>query len=550
MWELDELKGLGSYRKDVLRTIEKMAAECILGRIWDGDHTVWKPDPAEITNRLGWLSIAEAMRTEVARLEKLAGPLHDEGYRHALLLGMGGSSLAPQVFRRTFRVREGYLDLAVLDSTDPEAVLSFAEGLDPEKTLYLVATKSGGTVETLSFFKYFFNRVATAVGEGEAGRHFAAITDPGSKLADLAGQHRFRDTFLNNPDIGGRYSALSFFGLVPAALIGVDLPRLLDRATAQSAADRSFEAAAQSRSGRLGAVLGTLANAGRDKLTIVLSEKVASFGDWIEQLIAESTGKEGRGILPVVGEPLGPPQVYGQDRLFVHICLDGDADHDAALAALREAGHPVVRLNIKDLYDLGGQFFLWELATAVAGHLMDINPFDQPDVESAKVVARRMVAAYKKTGHVPREKSLPARAADLEAFLSQAAAGDYITLQAYLHPTPATDAALATLRLRLRDRYRLAATVGYGPRFLHSTGQLHKGDGGRGLFVQFTAEGSQDAPIPDRAGAGESSITFGVLKMAQALGDRRALQDSGRRVVTFHLGEDAVDRLEDLARGV
>jgi transaldolase/glucose-6-phosphate isomerase len=302
---------------------------------------------------------------------------------------------------------------------------------------------------------------------------------------------------------------------------------------------------------QVGAILGELAKAGRDKVTFAISPAIASFGDWVEQLIAESTGKEGKGILPVVGEPLGPPAVYGNDRLFVHIRLDGDETHDAAVTALEAAGHPVVRLNLHDRYDLGGQFFLWEMATAVAGHLLGINPFDQPNVEAVKVLARQMVAEYTEKGVLPPSESAPLTPEALNEFLAQAQPGDYIALQAYLQPAEKTTVALQALRIRLRDRYGLATTVGYGPRFLHSTGQLHKGDAGRGLFIQFTADDAasltQDVPIPDEAGSPDSSITFGVLKAAQALGDRQALLDAGRRVIRFHLGDDVVGGLRRLS---
>jgi glucose-6-phosphate isomerase len=542
----DTLSGLGDHRREIERVLRELAGGEVLPRIWAGDHTVWKPHPHEITNRLGWLRIAGTMRREIPRLERLAGSLREEGYRQALLLGMGGSSLAPEVFGRTFGAGEGRLDLAVLDSTDPEAVLALAEGIDPARTLCIVATKSGGTVETLSFFKYFYRRMTEAVGSAETGRHFAAITDPGSTLAGLAGKYGFRETFLNDPDIGGRYSALSFFGLVPAALTGVDLARVLDRALEMTACCGPDVPVEENPAALLGAALGHLAAAGRDKVTLVLPPPMESFGDWIEQLIAESSGKQGKGILPVVGEDPGPPRVYGPDRFFVHLRLPGGDPHEAALNALQDAGHPVIRFGLKDRYDLGGQFFLWELAVAVAGHLMGIHPFDQPDVESAKVRAREMVAEYQQKGHLPKAETSPVTAAALQEFLSPAAAGDYIALQAYLPPTPGTDRALAGLRRVLRDTYRLAVTAGYGPRFLHSTGQLHKGDAGRGLFVQFVSEGARDAAIPDRIDSPESSVSFAVLKRAQALGDRQALLDGGRRVIAFRLEGDPAGRLEKL----
>lgn len=558
---------LGTYQATVGTALAEIAENRIIHRIWAHDHTVWKPEPTEITNRLGWLHTAEVMRKNLYRLEELVEAVRAEGYTHALLLGMGGSSLAAEVFRKTFGVKEGYLDLAVLDSTDPGAVLAHAEQLDLAHTLFIVSTKSGTTVETLSFFKFFYNRVADALrpgsgqtlGADRAGEHFVAVTDPGSKLADLAKCYGFRTTFLNDPDIGGRYSALSYFGLVPAALVGVDVSRLLDRALAMASECGPDVAVRDNPAAWLGAILGELAQAGRDKATFAISPAIASFGDWVEQLIAESTGKEGTGILPVVGEPMGPPDVYGDDRLFVYWRLgvplpnpppharEGECDtHDAAIQGLEDAGHPVVRLDLHDPYDLGGQFFLWEMATAVAGHRLGINPFDQPNVEAAKVLARQMVAEYREKGTLPSGESAPLAAKALNDFLAQAQPGAYIALQAYLQPTAETDAALLALRTHLRDQFWLATTVGYGPRFLHSTGQLHKGDVGHGLFIQLTAGDPRDAPIPDEAGSPESSITFGVLKAAQALGDGQALLDAGRRVIHFHLGTDVIGGLKRL----
>jgi transaldolase/glucose-6-phosphate isomerase len=556
-WQMGSAS-LGTYQAGVDDTLNEMAENRIIHRIWAHDHTVWKPEPTEITNRLGWLHTAQVMLENVHRLEALAEEVRAAGYTHALLLGMGGSSLAAEVFRSTFGVKQGYLDLAVLDSTDPGAVLAHAERLDLDRTLFIVATKSGTTVETLSFFKFFYNRVADALSADRAGEHFVAITDPGTPLTNLAERYSFRTTFLNDPNIGGRYSALSYFGLVPAALVGVDMPRLLDRALARASGCESCVAAGDNSGAWLGSILGELAKAGRDKVTFAISPAIASFGDWVEQLIAESTGKEGTGILPVVGEPLGLPEVYGDDRLFVHLRLSGDDTRDAAqrpelvegLDALETAGHPVVRLNLHDRYDLGGQFFLWEMATAVAGHLLGINPFNQPNVEAAKVLARRMRAEYTERGALPTRESAPLTAEALREFLAQAQAGSYIALQAYVQPTAETDTALAALRRRLRDQFQLATTVGYGPRFLHSTGQLHKGDGGNGLFIQFTADAPRDAPIPDEAGAPDSSISFGVLKLAQALGDYQALTDVGRRVIRFHLGEEVAGGLNDLLKAL
>jgi transaldolase/glucose-6-phosphate isomerase len=547
---------LGDFQRGVSAALSEMAREDIIERIWQQDHTVWQADPGEITNRLDWLNTARTMKEHVPRLEALAGDVREDGYTDVLLLGMGGSSRAPQVFRRVFGVKEGYPDLAILDSTDPGAVLSHLERLDLDRTLFIVASKSGTTTETLSFFRFFYDHVLSVSGEGQAGDHFVAITDPGSNLADLAEEHDFRALFLNNPHIGGRYSALSYFGLVPAALIGIDVDRLLDSGLEMVSECESSPEVAQNIGARLGAVLGELTKAGRDKATFAISPDFASFGDWVEQLIAESTGKSGTGILPVVGEPLAGPDVYADDRFFVHLRLEGDETYDARLAELAEAGHPVVRFDLNDLYDIGAQIFLWEMAVAVAGHRLGIHPFNQPNVEAAKAQARRMVERYRERGELPGSEASPLHPQVLHDFVGQAPVGgspspnadrSYIALQAFVQPTVRTDAALLALRTQLRDRYKLATTVGYGPSFLHSTGQLYKGDAGNGLFVQFTAEASRDADIPDEAGSPESGITFGVLEKAQALGDRQAMEDAGRRVIRFHLGEDVLEALDQLA---
>lgn len=559
--------GIGNYQSLLENALAEMKQADVMRRIFAYDFTVWKEKPEEIINRLGWLNIADSMLESLDRIEELVGSVRGDGYTNVLLLGMGGSSLAPEVFSKTFGeprpAREGALPLEVLDSTDPGAVLAAAESHDPAKTLFIVSTKSGGTVETLSFFKFFCTRTIEAVGAEQAGRHFVAITDPGSKLQELAEKFSFRSLFLNDPNIGGRYSALSYFGLVPAALVGADLRKLLARAlvAAQNSESCNCPVDGDNAAARLGAIMGELAKAGRDKITLITSPPITSFGDWVEQLIAESTGKEGRGIIPVVSEQVGLPGVYGDDRFFVYLRLEGDATHDSAVRALEEAGFPVVRFYLDDVYDLGGQFFLWEMATAVAGYRLGINPFDQPDVEAAKVLAREMVAAYRKDGRLPELKpslkvNNTAVYGDVEAenpgevlmrFVSRAEEGAYIALQAYLHPTRETDRALAELGTKLRDTFKLAVTIGYGPRFLHSTGQLHKGDAGKGLFIQFTSRSPRDVGIPDEAGSAESAMTFGVLEAAQGLGDRQALLDSGRKVIRFEFETDVEAGLEKLA---
>jgi len=507
---LTEYKGytasLGLEQSTVDGALMEIRDQKIITRIWRHDHTVWKPDPTDIINRLGWLHISEKMVEMLPGIQSLVNELRHEGYSHALLMGMGGSSLAPEVFRFTFGVREGYLDLAVLDSTDPGAVSSFSEKLDPSKTLYIASTKSGGTVETLSFLKletlsflkYFFNQTIEVVGAQEAGAHFIAITDPGSELETLAKKLNFRKIFLNDPNIGGRYSALSYFGLVPAALIGVDVSNLLDRAITMACNNEGCNCpvGGDNSGAWLGAIMGELALSGRDKLTLILSPGISHFGSWVEQLIAESTGKEGKGILPVDGEVLLPPDAYADDRLFVYLRLKENGTYDERVRDLEEAGHPVIHIHLGDIYDLGGEFFRWEIATAIAGYRLGINPFDQPNVESAKVSARQILSTYQKEGKLPElapaftskgitvytDQKAGTHKEALWSFLSQAQTGrrrGYVALQAYLKPSLKTDEALRLLRTKIQTQIKIATTVGYGPRFLHSTGQLHKGDGGQ-----------------------------------------------------------------------
>ena len=553
---------LGEYAPAVEGALKELRDERVVERMWEGDHTAWGPEPEEIADRLGWLRSPQETEEALPEIQGLAAALRDEGIEHILLLGMGGSSLAPETFGLSLDAREGYPDLAVLDSTDPEAVLRHADGLDLSRTLFVVSTKSGGTVETFSFFKYFYNRVVEVVGEESAGSHFVVITDPGSGLQDTAEEYDFRATFLNNPNIGGRYSALSYFGTVPAALIGVSLSKLLNSAKAAALECGPDVDVEENPGAWLGVVMGELArNHGRDKLTLLVSPSLAPFGPWVEQLVAESTGKDGMGILPVAGEPEGAPDAYGDDRLFVSMKLRGEEGSDGLVDELRGLGHPVIEVELEDAYDLGGEMFRWEVATAVAGWRLGINPFDQPNVESAKVQARNMVAEYQEKGELPEPEptveedgisvysSSGAASVDeaLEGFFAQAQPGDYVTLQAYLPPSDETTGILQRMRVRLMHRLVVATTSGYGPRFLHSTGQLHKGDGGNGLFVQITADHERDADIPDEAGAPESSLSFGVLIGAQALGDRQALLDAGRRVIRLHLSRDVSGGLDRLA---
>lgn len=564
---------LGSYQAAVDSALLKIRDDRIMHRIWEHDYTVWKDKPTEIVNRLGWLHSPEIMTENIPLINAFVDEVRSSGFTQALLLGMGGSSLAPEVFRFTFGVRKDYLDLSVLDSTDPGAVLAKERSIEPGKTLFIVSTKSGGTVETLSFMKYFYNRTLAISGGDRAGDYFIAITDPGSGLESMARELHFRKIFRNDPNIGGRYSALSYFGLVPAALIGVELDRLLDRAATMGYnCDRNNCPVAGDNTGAwLGAIMGEAAKAGRDKITLVASPPIERFGAWLEQLIAESTGKEGKGILPVSGEDIEPPEAYAHDRLFVYLRLDDDSTYDERVAMLAEAGHPIVQFNLRDIYDLGGELFRWEMATAVAGMLIGINPFEQPDVESAKVLAREMVAAYGEKGSLPEltpslewkgitvysdirvdrfEDVLPRFLALVQEGKQGEVGRSYVALQAYVKPDAETDEALQRLRSRIQTRYRVATTVGYGPRFLHSTGQLHKGDAGHGLFVQLTADMPEDIAIPDNPGSDDSSISFGVLKTAQALGDRQALLDAGRAVIRLDLGRDIPGGLKRILESI
>lgn len=548
---------LGAYTDPVARGVEALEKEDVIARIFGHDHSVWKNSPDEISNRLGWLHAPQAMLEHLPRLQAFADEVRQAGFKRALLLGMGGSSLAPEVFANVFGVRNGYLDVQVLDSTDPGAVLAADAAGDPRQTLYIVSTKSGSTVETLSFFNYFYNRALKSLGTAQAGQHFVAITDPDSGLLELAARYEFREVFLNDPNIGGRYSALSFFGLVPAALLGVNLEKLLDNALALVRRCRQ----GNDRCAWAGAAIGILAEHGRDKLTLIGSKRLNRIGPWVEQLVAESLGKEGKGVLPVSGEPLSEPAVYGKDRFFVCLDLEGEANDAAQLvAALKSAGHPLACVSLSDVYELGAEVFFWEMATAIAAHFLKVNPFDQPNVETTKRLARDLIHVYHKEGRLPAltptfsqngitvYADVPGNdlATVTKNFFGQAHAGDYVSLQAYVHPTSTVLDALQAWRTALRDRYRLATTLGVGPRFLHSTGQLHKGDRGNGLFVQVTCDDEADVGIPDQVASPASSLSFGVLKAVQALGDRQALLDAKRRVIRFHLGADVVGGVETL----
>ena len=549
-WKQMFSANLGDLKPAVNVAAAEAERDEVVRRIWEHDHTVWKPDPTEISNRLGWLHMPGAMRAEIESINQLRDSLLDEGYTDVVLMGMGGSSLAPELFMLTFGGKG--LQLHVLDSTDANRVLEYEGKVELGKTLFIVATKSGGTVETLSFFKYFYGKTLAAVGDAEVGKHFVAITDPGSRLETLAKSHNFRATFLNDPTIGGRFAALSLFGLVPAALVGVDIEQLLDRAA--EAVDNCGAVNLPTDGKNIGTLVGLImaeaAKQGKDKLTFLTSPAIASFGDWVEQLVAESTGKDGVGILPVTGEAPAAPNMYGGDRLFVYLRLNADNTHDRVAQQLLDDGRPVLLLRLRDLYDIGQQFFLWEFATAVAGSRLGIQPFDQPNVESAKILARDMVNTFLESGALPSGETDPVSKEGLDQFLDGIEPGEYVALQAYIHPTPEADQLLQSLRTRIRDRYKVATTLGYGPRFLHSTGQLHKGDGGNGRFIQFVSTGPQDAPIPDEPGSESAAMSFNVLKIAQALGDAQALIEAGRKIIRLDLAGDVIGGLKASGRGI
>ena len=534
----------------VARRLDALDADRYGERLWEADATLWKPDDAEhqqvVGNALGWLSVFEGVRDQIEGLTEFVDELRAEGYRSAVLLGMGGSSLAPEVMREVLGVRDGFLDLHVLDSTDPAAVLAVAAAVELESTLFVVSSKSGGTTETASFHAYFYERLRELDGD-HAGHHFVAVTDEGTSLEQEALDQGFRAVFVNPGDIGGRYSALSFFGIVPAALMGVDLERLLDGVRDMAVACGPDVRASDNLAVRLGAVLGEAALAGRDKLTIVAEPPLRALGAWVEQLVAESTGKEGRGVLPVDLEPLGDPAVYGNDRVFTLIGLESVAATGLAqdLMELAKAGTPVTAHQLTDEYGLGGEFLRWEIAVATAGRVLGIDPFDQPNVQESKDNTKRLLAGYIAGGElledVPEgdgrlayavhDDELPAA---LAAFFAQASEGDYVAFQAYVAPGRHVWDDLQALRLDVRDKLRLATTLGYGPRFLHSTGQLHKGGPNTGLFLQLVAQDREDVEIPGQP------FSFSILKRAQARGDLGALRAHGCRALRVDLGDDAV----------
>ena len=528
----------------VARRLERWMAEETPARLLSGDPTLWSRAPwPELADRLGWLTLPSLMSHEAEGITAFAEEVRRDGISTVLVLGMGGSSLAPEVFQHPFGPQAGFPRLRVLDSTHPGAIRAATLAIDPASTLFVVASKSGTTIEPLSFYRYFRALVEASVGD--PGRHFVAITDPGTPLVDLATEERFRRTFLATPDVGGRYSALAHFGLVPAALIGLDVMLLIERA--QAMADATSNRTTFSGPLALGAVLAEAAAAGRDKATWVTSPGLDAYPDWVEQLLAESTGKSGTGIIPVVHEPLGPAETYGPDRLFIHLS-EGTSDPvtEESLRLLAAAGHPIVRITTNDPYDLAGEMYRAEVAVAMAGAAMGIHPFNQPDVQRAKELAKDAMAGTTPGAAIPETNT-----ADSEALaravgdlLSPVRQGDYVAIQAFIEPTPEAVMGLGKMRTLIRHRLAVATTVGFGPRFLHSTGQLHKGGPAGGHFIQIV-----DDPAPDIAVPG-TDYTFGRLIAGQADGDYRALVDADRAVIRVRLGADGDIGLAALAGAI
>jgi transaldolase / glucose-6-phosphate isomerase len=530
----------------------KMAGK--VRRLWARDATLWTG--SDEANWLGWLGITEDQLAHKQHLLDVAADVKAAGFKHALLLGMGGSSLAPEVLRMTFGKIDGYPELFVLDSTDPAQVKSFESKVDIANTIFIVSSKSGSTLEPNIFKQYFFERVKQVVGADKAGSRFIAVTDPGSKFEQVAQADGFRHIFHGDPSIGGRYSALSDFGMVPAAIMGLDVLRFLDRADVMAVACSSCLPVEKNAGAVLGLILGVANKSGRDKVTLITSPGVWDFGAWLEQLLAESTGKDGKGIIPVDREPLGPVEVYGNDRVFAYIRLEKGADpeQDKAVDALAKAGHPVVRIALADAYNLGQEMFRWEFATAVAGSVIGINAFNQPDVEASKIATRKLTSEYEKTGSLPPE--LPILSADgvdlftdgknaaalgsaagndrtlagyLRAHLNRIKAGDYFALLGYVEMSEPHEKSLQSMRIAVRNKKHVATCLGFGPRFLHSTGQAYKGGPNSGVFLQVTCKDRSDLPVPGQ------KFTFGIVKAAQARGDFQVLADRGRRALRVHL---------------
>lgn len=555
------------FDNEVKKTLDDWASAGKMRRLWARDATLWTN--TDESKWLGWLGVTEDQMMQANRLAQIGDEVKSRRFTHALLLGMGGSSLCPEVLSKTFGRISGYPELLVLDSTDPAEIRTIESRIDVKRTLFIVSSKSGTTLEPNIFKEYFFDRASKASGTENAGKQFIAITDPGSKLEAVAAKDKFRHVFHGVASIGGRYSALSDFGLVPGAIMGMDVRKFLDRTEEMVEACASSVPVKENPGAVLGAILGTLARNGRDKVTLITSPGVRDLGAWLEQLLAESTGKQGKGLIPIDREEIGPPEVYGNDRVFAYVRLESapDKDQDAKVAALEKAGHPVVRMSLHDTYDIGQSFFRWEIATAVAGSIIGINAFNQPDVEASKVATRNLTDQYEKTGSLPAELPILEQngtklfadeknaaalasaagndrsvAAYLRAHLARIKAGDYFATLAYIEMNDANEASLQKIRHVVRDKKRVATCLGFGPRFLHSTGQAYKGGPNSGVFLQITCDDAADLPVPGQ------KYTFGVVKAAQARGDFAVLAERNRRALRVHLGRDVQAGLAELDR--
>jgi transaldolase/glucose-6-phosphate isomerase len=535
---------LGKYQTFIENRLDYWTETNFMNRLRTKDPTLWFSEVVpEITNRLGWLDLPKKMHAQLEEFIIFAEEVKSARFQHIVLLGMGGSSLAPDVFQRVFDNAEGYPELIVLDSTHPSAIQTVEHKIDLTHTFFIVASKSGTTTETLSLFKYFWEKVSQQ--SQKCGDHFCAITDPGTPLLELAKDKQFRRVIKATPDVGGRYSALSAFGLLPASLIGLDVHTLLNRAKVIIENDPFSAPSNEVLSFILGAVLGEVTLMGRDKVTFLTSQSLECFPIWLEQLIAESTGKNGKGIVPIVNEPQTSPKNYGQDRLFIAFYLETDenAELDKQIKILEAQNHPIIQIYIKEKMNIGQEMYRWETAVAATGAILGIHPFNQPNVQMAKDLAKKMMEKVE-NGIVNKEDAdlisadnygelIPA----LKSWINQAKKGDYIAIQAYLAPTPKTTQILQNIRMELLIHTKLATTIGYGPRFLHSTGQLHKGGPNSGLFLQIIDEPDEDLPVP------ETNYTFRSLIQAQALGDYQALKHLKRRVLRITLKRDVLNNL-------
>ncbi len=532
------------YRSLLAPTVQRLIRDRVVERLWAKDHRLWKPDPTEIVNRLGWLSVHDDMRLRIDGLRRLAGAARAIGIKDVVLLGMGGSSLGPEVLRSSFGSQKGFPRLWVLDSTVPGWVRQVTAAIQPARTMFLVASKSGGTIEVMSLFAHFWKTVTRTKGN-RGGEQFVAITDPGTGLEKLAKDYGFGHTLNNPPDIGGRYSVLSLFGLAPAALLGLDVERLLDRAKRMADQCRQRESIEANPGAFLGTAMGALATAGRDKVTIVASSPLVTFGLWVEQLLAESTGKDSTGLIPVAQEPLLAPDAYGQDRFFVYLRLKGakNASLDSRVQALARAGHPVFRCELSDLYDLGAEFFRWEFATAIAGHLLGIHPFNQPNVQESKDNTNRVLEGFKANGRLPEQTSrTPPQAA--KELADHVKVGSYVAVLAYTRPSRQFESAIRRFRRMVVERYHTATTFGYGPRYLHSTGQLHKGGPNNGIFLELIDRMRPDVAIPDQP------FSFGALAQAQAAGDLESLRAHDRYVVQVRLAANPAVTVQAITKAL